>query len=52
MGDLATILPRSAITEDPNLRYWRLPGPGLRTTTVALWTYLSPAGKAFLGNAH
>jgi LysR family cyn operon transcriptional activator len=47
-GDLATLLPKSVVKEDPDLRCWPLPDPGMRSTTVALWTHLSPAAKAFL----
>ncbi len=47
-GNLATFLPQGAVIDYPYIRYWPLPGPGLRTTTAALWTHLSPAAKAFL----
>ena len=48
LGDLATCLPQVAVLEDPNICYWPLPAPGVRTTTAALWTHLSPAAQAFL----
>jgi LysR family cyn operon transcriptional activator len=47
-GNLATFLPQGAVMDYPHIRYWPLPDPGLRTTTAALWTHLSPAAKVFL----
>ena len=43
-----TMLPKRALPPDPELRSISLPGPGLPMTLGALWSFASPASKAFL----